>query len=199
MAKTRHSASAKTRRKKASREKAVRKTARPKEARQKTVAPAVPPVELLKIRLKSCTANNNLGKGTLPPYVDTHANITVNIDREAGQVHVLPSIQAIARYEDTAAELPPVDMPLFIHATFSLTYSAKSLEGISDEHINAFSMQTSFFCVWPYWREFVASTVSRMGLPALTVPLLSVSQVQEEVRAAVLAQEASRPQTRRKK
>ena len=27
---------------------------------------------------------------------------------------------------------------------------------------------------WPYWREFVQSMSSRMGFPALTVPLLEI-------------------------
>lgn len=51
---------------------------------------------------------------------------------------------------------------------------------------------------WPYWREFVQSMSTRMGFPALTVPLLEIvpkkSSEKEEKR-----QRAKRKPTQRKK
>jgi len=199
MAKARRSTTAKMPRRKHQRAKGSRKKPGGRKVAHGTAPTAAPPLELRKIRLTSCTANHNLREGQLPPHVDTHAEIKVRIDREAGHMDVLPSIRATARYDDTPAELPPASIPLFIHAEFALAFAAESLEGISDEHLNAFGLQTGFFCVWPYWREFVASTVARMGLPPLTVPLLSAAQLQEQIGDAVVKQEASPPQARRKK
>jgi len=51
---------------------------------------------------------------------------------------------------------------------------------------------------WPYWREFVQSMSSRMGFPALTVPLLEI-----EAKKAATQEAKSKPgkkeSTRRKK
>jgi hypothetical protein len=64
---------------------------------------------------------------------------------------------------------PPQDF--LIRATFVLFYSVKSFEGIEDKHLDAFSMTNGIFNAWPYWREFVQNTVTRMGFSPITVPV----------------------------
>ena len=51
---------------------------------------------------------------------------------------------------------------------------------------------------WPYWREFVQSMSSRMGFPALTVPLLEIVPKKTETKE-VKSQPDSKKSTRRKK
>jgi hypothetical protein len=51
---------------------------------------------------------------------------------------------------------------------------------------------------WPYWREFVQSMSSRMGFPALTVPLLEIVPKKAATKEAK-SQPVKKESTRRKK
>ena len=51
---------------------------------------------------------------------------------------------------------------------------------------------------WPYWREFVQSMSSRMGYPALTVPMLEIVLKQTPTKKAK-SQPVKKQATRRKK
>lgn len=57
---------------------------------------------------------------------------------------------------------------------FVLTYKLSSLGGLTRSHFSAFGELNGVFNVWPYWREFVQSTTTRMGLPPLMVPSLKL-------------------------
>jgi preprotein translocase subunit SecB len=61
---------------------------------------------------------------------------------------------------------------LRIEATYGLAYQVDTLDGITNEHIKAFGQFIAVSDLWPYWREFVQSTVGRMGLPPLVLPLV---------------------------
>ncbi|MFH1597278.1 MAG: hypothetical protein ABIG94_13085 [Pseudomonadota bacterium] len=51
---------------------------------------------------------------------------------------------------------------------------------------------------WPYWREFVQNMSSRMGFPALTVPLLEIALKKPATKRSK-SQPAKKESTRRKK
>jgi hypothetical protein len=51
---------------------------------------------------------------------------------------------------------------------------------------------------WPYWREFVQSMSSRMGFPALTVPLLEIA-AQKTATQEPKSPPVKKKSTRRKK
>jgi hypothetical protein len=68
---------------------------------------------------------------------------------------------------------------LQIGATFGLTYNFPSLENMTDEMMNGFCRVIGLNNVWPYWREFVQSTMGRMGLPPFHVPLLKLNELVE--------------------
>ena len=55
--------------------------------------------------------------------------------------------------------------------------------------------------VWPYWREFVQNMSTRMGYPALTVPMLEIVQAKkpEEMKVKVKDKVTKKDPTRRKK
>lgn len=71
-----------------------------------------------------------------------------------------------SRKDDPEAE--PVGT---IDATFSLSYLLDTDEHIGDENLEAFAKINGVFNAWPYWREFVQNSTSRLGLPAVTVPI----------------------------
>lgn len=69
---------------------------------------------------------------------------------------------------------------LNIQAVFLLTYSldetALDIASI-DKIAEAFGKINGVFNIWPYWREYVQSSVIRAGLPPLTIPLLTGASV----------------------
>jgi len=64
---------------------------------------------------------------------------------------------------------------LFIEAHFLLVYKLTSATGLEPENLQAFADLNGRFNAWPYWREFVQTMTTRMGLPALTVPSLKIT------------------------
>jgi hypothetical protein len=69
---------------------------------------------------------------------------------------------------------------LSLEFEFLLTYSLTSDEGLEGEHLDAFARWIGFNNVWPYAREFIHSTTSRMGLPNVKLPLYRPEKLTEE-------------------
>lgn len=61
-----------------------------------------------------------------------------------------------------------------IRATFELSYAIPEDETFSAEEWEAFAGLNAVFNAWPYWREFVQTSLARMGFPVLTVPVFRV-------------------------
>ena len=103
----------------------------------------------------------------------------------------------------------PSKLVMKIEAAFCTSYVKKSDIHFPDDIDSDFvdSLETTIEYMmrinpisnaWPYWREFVQSMSSRMGFPALTVPLLEIvpkKSAAEEVKN----QPAKKKSTRRKK
>lgn len=61
-----------------------------------------------------------------------------------------------------------------IEATFSAYYVIKDENIIEDiEALNEFTQNNAPFNVWPYWREYLTSQLTRMNMPKITLPLMS--------------------------
>ena len=62
-----------------------------------------------------------------------------------------------------------------IEATFVAEYKLKS-EHLAEEAMQEFALKNVSFQVWPYWREYLASTCDRMNLPRITLPMMQRAQ-----------------------
>lgn len=62
-----------------------------------------------------------------------------------------------------------------IEATFIAEYELKDPK-LSDECLREFSLRAPSFHVWPYWREFVASTAMRCNVPKIVMPPMQRAQ-----------------------
>ena len=65
-----------------------------------------------------------------------------------------------------------------ISAAFDLSYRLSTEDTFSAEEIEGFGQLNAVFNAWPYWREFVQTSLSRMALPSLTLPLYRMPQGQ---------------------
>lgn len=79
---------------------------------------------------------------------------------------------------------------LHIGATFEILYGFDAAVKISPEQMGAFGHLIGINNAWPYWREFVQSMTSRMGLPSLTLPLLRLDLTKPP---AIESKKASKP------
>jgi hypothetical protein len=83
------------------------------------------------------------------------------LDREAGTLSVYASLTL------SAGALVRID------AEFVLDYGVDKAIPITDEAATAFGRMNGIHNVWPYWREYVQSTSMRVGLPPITLPLMT--------------------------
>ena len=58
-----------------------------------------------------------------------------------------------------------------VHGVFELSYSIPNKEAFSSDELEAFGQVNAVFNAWPYWRELVQASLSRMSMPTLTVPV----------------------------
>jgi hypothetical protein len=79
------------------------------------------------------------------------------------------------------------DSSLTITATYILSYSISNFEGLEKKNLHAFAQINAVFNAWPFWREFVQNTTSRMGLVPVTIPVYRVQASRE-------GRETSKPQ-----
>jgi hypothetical protein len=66
-----------------------------------------------------------------------------------------------------------------VKARFLATYSIRENDDVSPESVSAFARLNGVYNAWPYWREFVQNSATRMGLPAIVLPLIMGNQIAE--------------------
>lgn len=63
---------------------------------------------------------------------------------------------------------------LRIFAFFRLTYSVSDGPPLDAEDVTQFAHWNALFNAWPYFREYVSSTINRAGFPRLVLPVMRV-------------------------
>jgi hypothetical protein len=87
--------------------------------------------------------------------------------------HLLVRVRVDVSVVSTAAASSPPAVDVSV--TLELRYHVLSGLNTTDKEREAFAATTSVFNAWPYVREFVQSTIARMNLPPLTLPLARIS------------------------
>lgn len=64
--------------------------------------------------------------------------------------------------------------PYNIIARFRLLYSVNPDVTPTRDEINQFAHWNAMFNAWPYWREYVSSTINRAHLPQFVIPVMKV-------------------------
>jgi hypothetical protein len=68
-------------------------------------------------------------------------------------------------------------MPYELYARFRLLYSIEEGLKLSEADLKQFANWNSVFNAWPYWREYLSSTVNRAQLPRFVVPVMGVPKM----------------------
>ncbi len=67
--------------------------------------------------------------------------------------------------------------PYRVVASFRLIYQLEGSPIISDEEGEQFVAWNAVFNAWPYWREYLSSTLNRAGLERFLVPVMGVPRM----------------------
>ena len=122
-----------------------------------------------------------------------HCRSAVRPVEIAETIEVTPSYEAVVveKPGDHGSLLVEVTFSLEVHnasgekelqaeirGTFELSYRVPDDEEFSSEEFEAFAQVNAVFNAWPYWREFVQTSLTRMDMPVLTVPVFRISRPQ---------------------
>ena len=75
--------------------------------------------------------------------------------------------------------------PYELVAKFRAIYSIAGPEPLAPADVQQFAHWNALFNVWPYWREYVSSTVIRAHLPQFTVPVIKLGASSLEFQAPI--------------
>ena len=135
-----------------------------------------PRVQIEGIRLSRSEVRS---ASALPPGTALRVEYALNgeakADQDGKRITVCASFTARANIVDGSDSPDPA---FHVEAEFLLDYTISSLEGISDEHLQAFGKMNGIYNAWPYWREYVQSMTARMGFPPLALPVLTGEAIQ---------------------
>ncbi len=127
-------------------------------------------VQVEDIHLVRSAAERNFETDSPPPVIKLGFDVRSTWNRESQRIQVNVNFSFRAFYDESDEVEPP---PLFVHVGFVLSYELASDEGMDDQKVDAFGKMNGVYNAWPYIREFVQTTLTRMCLPALALPVLT--------------------------
>jgi len=126
-------------------------------------------VEIVEVKLVETHVTQKLVGDRNPKFIGYGQQCaTARLADDVIEVHAKFMLRA------TDQEYPPPDeagSQAIIQATFSLKYKVENLSSFSDAQVNAFGDVNGIYNAWPFWREYVYSTLARMGLKPFTMPV----------------------------
>jgi hypothetical protein len=157
---------------------------RPKTPPFDAAARVVQVVQLASIHFSACSAQALEAADAIPEDVNFSAStrfltpgVTLLDDGFATTTTLL--FQVGGKMPD--AEAPPKPYAV-IRATIEAKYNLKpESPKFSDDDLKDYALCYCPFHVWGYWREFVQSSLARLDLPQITVPLFLIAQAPQMV------------------
>jgi preprotein translocase subunit SecB len=135
--------------------------------------PVAAAVEIHRVSLVECYSHLDssmffpeMAEGTFRANI-RYPSVEVAKREEKNQFIVKAQFSLVSRNKEDPSSEPRIA----IGAVFILVYSVKAIADFSDKELTAFAKTNGVFNAWPYWREFVQSTSTRMGIPPIIVPV----------------------------
>lgn len=127
-------------------------------------------VQVEDIHLVRAVAERNFETDTPPPVIKFGFDVRSTWNPESQRIKVKVDFSFRAFFDESEDDQPP---PLFVEVRFALSYALTSTDGIDEQKVDAFGKMNGVYNAWPYIREFVQSTLTRLSLPTLTLPVLT--------------------------
>lgn len=110
--------------------------------------------------------------GPLP--VDTPGDLTPGIGIGGVEWEMSPDGTTLGCAVNFGATFDEEPEPYELYARFRLLYSIEEEAELDEADVNQFANWNGVFNAWPYWREYLSSTINRAQLPRFVVPVMGV-------------------------
>lgn len=123
--------------------------------------------ELRRIRLARSRVESLVPENFPPPPLTVSFRFSSKrLDAPEGILRLLVNFTMAAKSDQARL------LPVRIEAAFEADYALAEGFNPTDEHVKAFKSGNAIFNLWPYFREYLQTTLVRMALPPLTAPFL---------------------------
>src|SRR6202140_2533778 len=133
-------------------------------------------MDFLGLRLiESASKLGDLKKNELPGHATQAINVAIGVREDSQTAGVNIRIKLTVGYDGDQTRDPALTVLGSFVADFSIIEPFSSKKMMED-----FLGKVGMLVIWPYWREYVQSMTTRMGLPAFPVPLIKLSDIVQE-------------------
>jgi hypothetical protein len=137
-----------------------------------SLASVIASVELRQVRLVQATVRTRVRDASTIPNAEVSLTHTTWImGRGASGFLVAANLRAFVL---SKGQEPGDQSPISVDVLFELAYALPDALKIDNEVLREFARVNGAFNAWPYWREYVQSTIARMNLPPLVLPVFRV-------------------------
>ena len=138
----------------------------------KLVAQITPHVEIEDVRLLRLSARV-YGNGE----TDTGRKVRLRLSTASQCKQVGTKLSAEVRFGMGGVQEQDVTKRVVdVSAVLELSYRLSKEVELTPQQLRAFGKVNALYNAWPYWRELVQTTVARLGLPRLVVPVFRVAR-----------------------
>lgn len=130
-------------------------------------------VELVGVHL--IDAKSSLALDRLQPEQDDALELAVQPPDYRGEFHEEQSVLYCGVRLRLTLARPNEEAIVAISTEYALFYHLPCEFKPTDTAVRHFASQNAVFNAWPFFREHVCSTVAKMGLPPLIIPLFRLS------------------------
>ena len=137
-------------------------------------------VQILNIRLREVTASSKTPSLTEPMHFHLNFEHAASVQEKIGDVFVVVATINTRLFGpvEKNAPVPPnltsLESFASVKAAFEISYKLPEGFAAEPKEIENFAKVNGLFNAWPYFREFVQSSFTRMNFPLVTLPLLRV-------------------------
>lgn len=129
-------------------------------------------IDIVDVCLLTSNCQRPVNPGNLTKRASAGHRAEVQYDKSARSIRVIVQF----RFEAFESVTDASDKTgLLIEASYGLSYVLKTDKNITLEKARAFGEVNGIYNAWPFWREFVYTTLARMGLPPITLPVFRIA------------------------
>jgi hypothetical protein len=134
-------------------------------------------VRLIELRAKTAVSVDQITDGMIP-WFRHWATVPAGIANGAFKARAFLEL-AVGEREATEQAVAGKS-PVSLRIEYELTYQVPADLVVKRVELNAFAKVNGVFNAWPYFREIVQSTMQRMDLPPVILPVYRVPQAKPQ-------------------
>ena len=137
-------------------------------------------VEIRDVRLIRCACHQSPQAVHIRKFnAKLHRHSRVQIDESKNTIAVIAHFEFTCQDTEHPADGDP---DFHVSADFLVLYTAKSLSGLTKLNFEKFGELNGTYNAWPYWREFLHNTMSRMALKPFLLPVFRITARAQEAK-----------------